>query len=223
MTHADSGASEVRRFASRRARMVEDQLRARGIRDERVLHAMAQVPRERFVPETRREDAYADAALPIGFGQTISQPFMVARTLELLETTGREGVLEVGAGSGYQAALLGRLARRVVALERIGPLAERAAAALADVGAENVRVVHADGSLGWPPQAPYEAIVVAAAAERVPPALLAQLAPGGRLLMPVGPPRTQRLRRITRRADGSLHTEDFEACVYVPLREGVES
>ncbi len=210
------------RFATLRARMVEEQLRARGIRDERVLEAMGHIPRERFVPAPQRERAYTDAALPIGFGQTISQPFMVARTLELLHLEGPERVLEVGAGSGYQAALLGWLARDVVALERIAPLADRAAEAIASLGMEHVQVLHADGSLGWPPRAPYDAIAVAAAAPRVPTALLDQLAPGGRLVMPVGPPRMQRLRRVVREPDGRIRSEAFDACVFVPLREGVE-
>ena len=208
-------------IAARRA-MVEQQLRARGICDERVLQAMLQVPRHLFVPQPMRPHAYEDRALPIGHGQTISQPFMVARTLELLQLRGRERVLEIGAGSGYQAALLGVLADRVVALERIGPLAERAARVLASLGATNVRVVHADGTGGWPEEAPYDAIAAAAAAEHLPPAWLEQLAPGGRLVAPVGPRHLQHLLLVHRTDDGELRTERFEPCRYVPLLQGTE-
>ena len=216
------GPSEApEQFAARRT-MVEQQLRARGIRDERVLEAMLQVPRHPFVPEPWRRHAYEDRALPIGHGQTISQPFMVARTLELLQLQGPERVLEIGAGSGYQAALLGVLARDVIALERIQPLAERAAATLASLGMDNVRVVHADGTLGWPTEAPYDAIAAAAAAERVPAAWLAQLAPGGRLVAPVGPADLQHLLLVHKAPDGTLHTQRWDACRYVPLRSGLQ-
>lgn len=201
----------------RRRDMVERQLRRRGIRDERVLEAMARVPRELFLPETRRHLAYEDGAQSIGEGQTISQPFMVARTCELAALTGVESVLEVGAGSGYQAAVLVELAARVVAVERIPALVAHARAALAAAGyGDRVRVEHADGSVGWPPAAPYDRIVVAAAAPEIPGPLVEQLVVGGRLIVPVGPRHHQELLTVDRTADG-MTTRAHEACVYVPL------
>lgn len=196
--------------------MVDLQLRRRGIEDEAVLAAMGSVPRELFVPEDRLDLAYEDSALPIGEGQTISQPFMVARTCELAALQGRERVLEVGAGSGYQAAILGRLARSVVAIERIPSLAAGARAALEAAGADNVRVVVGDGSIGAPDDAPFDRIVVAAAAPSVPPALLDQLADGGRLVIPVGPRYMQRIQVIEKQR-GSFRESDADGCVFVPL------
>jgi protein-L-isoaspartate(D-aspartate) O-methyltransferase len=169
-----------------RERMVERQLRRRGIADERVLAALATVPRELFVPPEERGSAYADVALPIGHGQTISQPYMVARIAEELALRGDERVLDVGAGSGYQAAVLAELADEVVAIELIPGLAEQARANLAAAGYDRVDVLVGDGSLGVPERAPYAAIAVAAAAPEPPPALLEQLAPGGRMVVPVG-------------------------------------
>jgi protein-L-isoaspartate(D-aspartate) O-methyltransferase len=171
--------------------MVEQQLRARGIRDARVLEAMARVERERFVPEELRGVAYADAALPIGHGQTISQPYMVARICEELHLHGDERVLDVGTGSGYQAAVLAELAAEVHSIERIPELAERARRALAGGG---VHVHVGDGTHGLPEHAPFDGIAVAAAADEAPPALLEQLAAHGRLVIPVGPQRQQVLR-----------------------------
>jgi protein-L-isoaspartate(D-aspartate) O-methyltransferase len=173
--------------------MVEHQLRRRGIADERVLHAMGTVPRELFVPEDARSLAYEDGALPIGLGQTISQPFVVATICRLLALSGDERVLDVGTGSGYQAAVLAELAREVVTIERLPELAETARAALAQAGYERVEVVVGDGSLGVPDRAPFAAIAVAAAAPVVPPALVEQLAPGGRLVVPRGSRRGQEL------------------------------
>jgi len=202
--------------ADERLRMVTQQLERRGIRDRRVLDAMAAVPRERFVPAEGRHLAYADGALAIGHGQTISQPYMVARSCELAALAPDARVLEVGAGSGYQAAVLGRLAAQVTAIELLEPLATGASATLAGLGIDNVRVLCGDGSLGHPAAAPYDAILVAARAPHVPAALLAQLAEGGRLVIPIGAEDLQWLTRITRRGE-QLRRETFDACVFVPL------
>jgi len=196
--------------------MVEQQLRARDIRDERVLDAMREVPRHLFVPLDCIESAYTDQPLSIGHGQTISQPYMVAAMTEALALTGTERVLEVGAGSGYQAAILGRLAREVIALELEPALAEQAAARLARLGYANVRVLAGDASGGYPPMAPYDAIVVSAAARSVPQPLVEQLAEGGRLLIPVGPEDSQELLRL-RRAHGGITREVLHYCRFVPL------
>jgi protein-L-isoaspartate(D-aspartate) O-methyltransferase len=202
--------------AAERTRMVELQLQRRGICDPRVLEAMAAVPREHFVPAESRDLAYADGALSIGHGQTISQPYMVARSCELASLAPEARVLEVGAGSGYQAAVLARLSAQVTALELVEPLADRARTVLTALGIDNVRVRCGDGSLGYPPDAPYDAILVAAGAPHVPEALLEQLAEGGRLVIPVGGRELQWLTRITRRGQGFAH-ETHEACVFVPL------
>jgi protein-L-isoaspartate(D-aspartate) O-methyltransferase len=197
--------------------MVEYQLRARGIADERVLRAMATVPRHLFVPDTERDVAYADGPLPIGFGQTISQPYIVALMLEALELRGYETVLEVGAGSGYQAALLGRLVRKVYAVEIVPELADSASRALAGFGASNVEVVVGDGSVGLLEHAPYDAIVVAAGAPSVPEPLVEQLMVGGRLVVPVGSQFSQRLLRVRRLETGTA-VDNLGWCVFVPLR-----
>jgi protein-L-isoaspartate(D-aspartate) O-methyltransferase len=203
-------------------RAMVDLVRSRGVRDARVLDAMARVPREAFVPQALRWDAYEDAPLPIGEGQTISQPYMVAYMVEALGLAGGERVLEVGAGSGYAAAVLGRLAEEVWTVERHRSLVERAAATLAGLGVRNVHVVHGDGILGWPARAPYDAIVVAAGGERIPEALTGQLAEGGRLVIPVGPePDLQRLVRLTRRG-AALEREELAEVRFVPL-VGAES
>ena len=199
-----------------RARMVERQLRARGITDERVLAAMGRVPREAFVPLEVVRYAYDDAALPIGEGQTISQPFIVATMCELLGLEGDENVLDVGTGSGYAAAVLDELAARVVSIERIPVLAARARRALELTGHGDVEVRVGDGSLGAPDRAPFDAISVAAATELVPPALYAQLAPGGRMVVPVGGSGGQRLLRIERGEDGPIETGSLP-CRFVPL------
>ena len=197
--------------------MVERQLRARGIDDERVLAAMARVPRELFVPAAVRAHAYEDAALPIGSDQTISQPYMVARICAELQLRGDEKVLDVGTGSGYQAAVLAELAREVHSIERIPELAAGARAALAEAGyADRVHVVDGDGSLGLPDEAPFAAIGVAAAAPAPPPALLDQLERGGRLVIPIGPPDQQFLRVFIASPEGPA---DYAAvpCRFVPL------
>ena len=184
--------------------MVERQLRRRGIPDERVLAAMARVPREQFVPDGVRPYAYADDALPIGQGQTISQPFVVATICSLLALDGSERVLDVGTGSGYQAAVLAELAAEVVTIERIQELAETARAALAAAGYPNVEVRVGDGSLGIPERAPFDAIAVAAATPTVPPALYEQLAEGGRIVVPRGSRDGQELVLVIRTADGPV-------------------
>jgi protein-L-isoaspartate(D-aspartate) O-methyltransferase len=196
--------------------MVEQQLRRRGIGDERVLAAMSRVPRELFVPAEERGAAYADSALPIGCAQTISQPYMVARICEALRLAGSERVLDVGAGSGYQAAVLAELGAEVTAIELIPELAERAAENLAAAGYERVEVRVGDGGLGVPERAPFDAIAVAAAAAEVPPALYDQLAPGGRLVLPVGTARAQFLLSVEKTAAGS-RIRSLVPCRFVPL------
>jgi protein-L-isoaspartate(D-aspartate) O-methyltransferase len=199
-----------------RLAMVEQQLRNRGISQPRVLAAMARVPRHRFVPGSQRARAYEDRPLAIGHQQTISQPLMVATTLSALELRGDERVLEIGTGSGYQAALLGELAASVIGIERIAELAERARAVLAELGYDNVQVLHRDGIHGCPEAAPFDAIAVAAGAQQIPQALLDQLAVGGRLVIPVGPARAQDLLLVRRTPEG-LVREDLGQCMFVPL------
>jgi protein-L-isoaspartate(D-aspartate) O-methyltransferase len=204
-------------FEDARERMIADQLAARGIRDQRVLEAMRRVPRHAFVPEASRALAYADHALPIGSGQTISQPFMVAVMTEALLLKGTERVLEIGAGSGYQAAILAELAREVISIERRPELAETARTTLAALGYTNIRVIVGDGTVGYAPAAPFDCILVAAGAPRVPESLKQQLsATGGRLIIPIGPAEQQRLVVIVR--DENRFNESLrEGCVFVPL------
>lgn len=197
-------------------RMIDEQIRARGVRDERVLQALAEVPRHRFVDDAQRFRAYEDSPLPIGEGQTISQPYIVARMLELLQLRGDETVLDVGAGSGYQTALLSLLARRVVAIERVGSLARVARERLESMKIRNAVVISADGTLGWSEEAPYQGIVVSAAAPAVPQPLLDQLDDGGRLVLPVGSRSLQELRVLVRRGDERLD-EIHGGCRFVPL------
>jgi protein-L-isoaspartate(D-aspartate) O-methyltransferase len=211
-------------FAAQRAEMVEWQLRRRGIRDQRVLNAMAAVPRELFVPQRYRRRAYADSALPIGHGQTISQPWIVAAICEALALQGSERVLEVGTGSGYSAAVLAMLADEVITIERIEELAIAARQLLAELGITNVEVVVADGSEGLPDRAPYEAIAVHATAPSPPPTLIMQLAPGGRLVVPIASDGADMLT-VFRRLEGKLDPETGEGlqrtvigpCRFVPL------
>jgi protein-L-isoaspartate(D-aspartate) O-methyltransferase len=191
-------------------------LRRRGIDDPRVLAAFARVPRELFVPEEIRSHAYADRALPIGSGQTISQPFMVATIVSVLALEGHERVLDVGTGSGYQAAILAELAREVVTIERVPELAEQARETLAAAGYERVDVQVGDGTLGVPERAPYDAIAVAAAAPAAPDALYEQLAPGGRLAVPVGTRHDQWLELVVRGPHGPERTRTVP-CRFVPL------
>ena len=196
--------------------MVERQLRGRDIRDEGVLEAMATVPRELFVPEAVRRRAYRDAALPIGQGQTISQPYMVARIAEALALRPGELVLDVGTGSGYQAAVLAELGADVVTIERLPELAEQARANLAAAGYRQVEVRVGDGTLGVPDRAPFDAIAVAAAAPAFPETLYEQLRPRGRLVVPVGGPRAQRLEVIVRSPEGPAVVHSVP-CRFVPL------
>jgi len=201
-----------------RKHMVSRQLARRGIADPKVLSAFASVPREQFVPEQLAEFAYDDSPLPLAEGQTISQPYIVAVTVEALGLRGGERVLEIGTGSGYAAAILGCIAEEVYTVERIESLAETARARLERLGCRNVHVLHADGSLGWPEHAPYDAIAVAAGGPKAPPALLSQLAPGGRLVMPIGDDESsQMLVRITRQDDGSYREEPLAEVRFVPL------
>jgi protein-L-isoaspartate(D-aspartate) O-methyltransferase len=204
--------------------MVERQLRRRGIGDERVLEAMREVPREAFVPERHRRRAYADSALPIGSGQTISQPWIVAAICQGLELGGEELVLEIGTGSGYSAAVLARLAAEVVTIERHAGLAEEARARLAAVGAGNVEVVVGDGSIGLPERAPFEAIAVHATAPDPPLSLLEQLRDGGRLVAPIASRGADMLTKYRRIGD-EIATEVIGPCRFVPLigEEGFES
>jgi protein-L-isoaspartate(D-aspartate) O-methyltransferase len=205
-------------FTALREEMVRRQIAARGVRDRRVLEAMRTVPREVFVPERLAEFAYDDSPLPIGEEQTISQPYIVALMAEALELGPREKVLEIGAGSGYAAAVLSRIAREVWTIERHEPLARQAQRRMERLGYANVHVLHGDGTLGWPEHAPYDGIVVAAGGPEVPRALLDQLAAGGRLVIPIGPdPRTQSLVRVRHRADGAYAHEDLGAVRFVPL------
>ncbi len=199
-----------------RERMVAAQIVARGVADARVLAAMREVPRHLFVPEAAVRDAYDDRPLPIGEGQTISQPYMVAAMSAALAPSATDRVLEVGTGSGYQAAILARLARSVVTIERHPSLAARAKATLAAQGILNVHIVVGDGSNGYAPEAPYDRILVTAGAPTVPEPLRAQLADGGRLVMPVGLETFQRLIVIERQGDAYTEHEG-EGCVFVPL------
>jgi protein-L-isoaspartate(D-aspartate) O-methyltransferase len=198
--------------------MVERQLRRRGIADERVLAAMATVPRELFVPAASREHAYHDGALAIGHEQTISQPWIVAAICEAMELSGPETVLEVGTGSGYSASVLALLARSVVTVERIRPLAQAAREAIASVGADNVEVIEADGSAGVEGRGPFDAIAVHAAAPGPPAGLLAELRPGGRLVVPIAEAGTDMLTAFRRSEDGtSAEARVIGPCRFVPL------
>ncbi len=196
--------------------MVASQLRARGISDPRVLEAMLRVPRHEFVPVPYQSQAYEDHPLPIGDGQTISQPYIVARMLESLQLTPADKVLEVGTGSGYVTALLAELAAQVFSIERHPALADRARNVLAELGYTNVRVLTGDGTLGLPVNAPFDAILVSAAAPDLPPALLSQLSDSGRMIIPVGSPGSQQLQFI-RMQNGQPTISPRELVLFVPL------
>jgi protein-L-isoaspartate(D-aspartate) O-methyltransferase len=204
-------------FSHRRAEMVRTRIVARGITEPRLLEALLAVPRHGFVPDEAVDHAYADRALPIGFGQTISQPYMVASMTAALDVQPQHRVLEVGTGSGYQAAVLAQLAREVVTIERHRALADQAHARLAAAGCTNVRILVGDGSVGAPGEGPFDRILVTAGAPHVPAALRALLVPnGGCLVIPVGPRGQQDVVRITRHGDRFEETHG-EACVFVPL------
>jgi len=216
-------ANERDPFRLQRERMVRTQLAERGIRDVRVLDAMRNVPRHEFVPVTLRQEAYEDHPLPIGEGQTISQPYIVAAMLEHLALQAgdqvAERVLEVGTGSGYVTALLSLLCTEVYSVERHAQLAALAESTLHRLGYRNVKIRVGDGSQGWPEYAPFDAILVSAATPEMPPALFAQLREGGRMVVPVGPPSSQELQLI-RKIAGQPEVEVLEGCRFVPLVEG---
>ncbi|MGH0037542.1 MAG: protein-L-isoaspartate(D-aspartate) O-methyltransferase [Myxococcota bacterium] len=204
--------------ADERRRMVREQIEARGVRDPRVLEAMAKVPRHEFMPEDVRPRAYADGALPIGLSQTISQPYIVALMSELARVGPDSRVLEVGTGSGYQAAVLAELAGEVYSIEIVAPLAERAAETLRRLGYERVHTRIGDGWQGWPEAAPFDAILVTAAPESVPPALLDQLAPGGRIVIPVG--RGAQNLEVHRHTEEGFRVETIAPVLFVPMTGG---
>jgi len=203
-----------------RSRMVAEQIEEAGVTDPAVLQTMRDIPRHRFLPAMLRHRAYHGCALPIGYDQTISQPFIVALMTALLELKGTELVLEVGTGSGYQAAVLSRLARRVVSVERVEPLALRASRILEELGYTNVEVYASDASNGVPEHGPYDAVITTACAERLPPGLFHQLAEGGTLIIPIGAGETQRLYRY-RKVGGEPKIERSVDCRFVPLLPGV--
>ena len=203
-------------FQTLRNEMVDRQIAARGVRDRRVLDALRTVPREAFVPERLAELAYDDTPLPIGQEQTISQPTVVAMMTQALALTGAERVLEIGTGSGYQAAILSRLAKHVYSIEILPPLGEAARDRLASMGYANVSVRIGDGYQGWPEHAPFDRILLTAAPPSIPPALLAQLVEGGILVAPVGAGRDQRLMRV-RKTEGKLIEEDLGPVIFVPM------
>ena len=203
-------------FEAERERMVEEQLRARGLSDERLLAAFRKVPRHLFVPPELQDDAYADRPLPIGGGQTISQPYMVALMTHCLRLQGHERVLEIGTGSGYQAAILAELALEVFSVERLLELLHGVAERLPALGYANVRLSPSNGSLGWPEHAPYDGILVTAAAPDVPAPLLAQLAEPGRMILPVGPPDGQMLTEVVK-SGGAVTRREITSCLFVPL------
>lgn len=200
-----------------RKRMVETQIIAKGITDRRVIDAMLKLPRHLFVQEAMASQAYNDTSLPIGEKQTISQPYMVAIMTELLELAGNERVLEIGTGSGYQAALLSHLARRVYTIERIPSLASRARKLFDSLGLTNISMKIDDGSRGWASEAPFDAIIVTAGAPEIPRALIGQLSPEGRLLVPVGDQDSQLLTLVRRSADGDFTVEKSTPCRFVKL------
>jgi protein-L-isoaspartate(D-aspartate) O-methyltransferase len=204
------------RFVAERQNMVETQLRGRGIRDERVLSAMARLPRHEFVEPCYRDQAYEDYPLPIAAGQTVSQPYMVALMLEALHLEASSRVLEIGTGSGYQTALLAELAAHVYSVERQAQLAREAEARLSRLGLTNVTLRIADGSKGLPDYAPFDAIVVSAATSQIPTPLFDQLREGGRMIIPIGPPEAQELQ-LVRKAQGKPRITLREGCRFVPL------
>ena len=220
MAPADCTSGDPPQDAFRQARlaMVADQVAARGVKDPRVLDAMRAVPRHEFVPLTLRDDAYVDSPLPIGHGQTISQPYIVALMTELARPSPADRVLEVGTGSGYQAAVISRLVSRVFTVELVDPLAQSASAVLRRLGYANVTVRSGDGYLGWPEEAPFDIILVTAAPEEVPAALVAQLKPGGRLIVPVGRVwDVQDLQLIEKDAGGKVKTRSVIPVRFVPM------
>ena len=205
-------------FTTLRNRMVDRQIAARGIRDPRLLAAFRTVPREEFISASHADHAYEDSPLPIESGQTISQPYIVALTIEAAKIGEGARVLEVGSGSGYAAAIIGQVAGEVIAIERHHELVELARQRMERLGYDNVRIVEGDGTLGWPEEAPFDAIVAAASGSHVPKSWIAQLKPGGRIVMPIGGPHSaQSLIKVTKTEDGTLDREDLGAVRFVPL------
>jgi len=216
-----SGSNSRKDFKAMREKMVENQIKARGVKDPRVLAALLKVERHRFVPEKYLDSAYSDQPLPIGEGQTISQPYIVGLMTELLELKGNENVLEIGTGSGYQAAILAELAKEVYTIEIIESLASTAEKRLSELGYQNVRLKAGDGYLGWPEAAPFDAIIVTAAPDHIPKPLIEQLKEGGRMVVPVGT-HTQELRKIVKKS-GRMETIDVIPVLFVPMTgEGVK-
>jgi protein-L-isoaspartate(D-aspartate) O-methyltransferase len=199
-----------------RQRMVKDQIMERGVQDERVIDAMKRVPRHIFVEKTYHHQAYNDYPLPIGYGQTISQPYMVASMTELLELKGTEKVLEVGTGSGYQTAILGLLSAKVYSIERIAELTKQARTTLDNLGFRNINLMVGDGSMGWSDYSPYDGIIVTAGAPEVPTALIEQLAENGRLVIPVGDEFSQILN-LVKKHKSRIYRKEFFGCTFVPL------
>ncbi len=218
-----ANAGEADGFAAARERMVERDIARsswarEGVKDKRVLDAMRAVPRHEFVPEARRHEAYADRPLPIGHGQTISQPYIVAYMTELLKAEPEHKALEIGTGSGYQAAVLAEIVDKVYTIEIIEPLAERGEKDLKEQGYDNVEVKHGDGYFGWPEHAPFDVIIVTAAASHIPPPLVEQLKPGGHMVIPVGPPlQTQHLIVVEKLEDGTIRRKSVMPVRFVPL------
>jgi protein-L-isoaspartate(D-aspartate) O-methyltransferase len=208
--------TDERQYAHLRAAMVDRHVAARGVRDERILQAMREVPRHLFVPQVVAAKAYGPGALPIGAKQTISQPYIVARMIELLELTGKEKVLEIGTGTGYQAVVLSKLCAKVFSIERINELALRAAELIRALKVYNATVKVFDGTYGWSDQAPFDRIIIAAAAPEVPEPLIAQMARSGRMVLPIGPEGNQRLARVTR-VGTRVQIEDCGSAEFVPL------
>ena len=208
-------------FAAERERMVREQIESRGVHNPDVLHALRSTPRHLFVPQTWRDEAYTDHALPIGGGQTISQPYLVGLMTELLEPARRDRVLEIGTGSGYQAAVLSPLVAHIYTIEIVAGLARSARQRLASLGYTNVTVRQGDGYLGWPEQAPFDRIVLTAAPPELPPALLSQLKPGGRLVAPVGTgPFAQTLTVVDKGIDGIIRRRAVAPVMFVPMVSG---
>src|SRR5688572_31078919 len=205
-------------FATLRERMIDRQIAARGLHEPRLLDAFRAVPREEFISGNYADHAYADSPLPIESGQTISQPYIVALTIDAAGIRSGDKVLEIGAGSGYAAAVIGQIAKEVIAIERHHELVELAQQRMRRLGYDNIRIVEGDGTLGWPEEAPFDAIVAAASGSHVPQSWIAQLKPGGRIVIPIGGPASaQSLVKVTKQEDGKLHREDLGGVRFVPL------
>jgi len=214
---------EKRDFKMERKRMVESQIKARGIKDKRVLNAMLKVPRHLLIPKKKWDEAYTDQPLPIGEGQTISQPYIVALMTQLLRLKGEEKVLEIGTGSGYQAAILAELAKEVYTIEIIEKLAKRAEKDLKELGYKNIKVKTGDGFLGWKEYAPFDAIIVTCAVPEVPQPLIDQLKEGGRIVIPLGESFKFQILTVVEKKKGKLIYRDITGCVFVPMTgEGVK-